>query len=179
MVVAGPRSARPSGSASSRPGSDSRLRRRRCLRLTVLRRHNPTLAQGTSQALGVPRVVRLFRRGGMPSGDRVRHGLVIPARTWEDYLMLGVTEIRESGSSSLQVMRRMRAMLEDLRETSCPRIVPQWTTSSRGSSRRSNAPSPNPSTLIWRGSLTRSESEDRAVHRPSAPRLRARQATRC
>ena len=46
----------------------------------------------------------------------VRAGLVIPARSWEDYLTLGVTEIREYGSTSIQVMRRMRAMLEELRD---------------------------------------------------------------
>jgi uncharacterized membrane protein len=46
----------------------------------------------------------------------VRAGLVIPARGWEDYLTLGVTEIREYGSTSIQVMRRMRAMLEELRD---------------------------------------------------------------
>jgi uncharacterized membrane protein len=45
-----------------------------------------------------------------------RTGLVIPARGWEDYLTLGVTEIREYGSTSIQVMRRMRAMLEELRD---------------------------------------------------------------
>jgi uncharacterized membrane protein len=41
-----------------------------------------------------------------------RRGLVVPFRRWEDFLALGVTEIREYGSSSIQVMRRMRAMLE-------------------------------------------------------------------
>jgi uncharacterized membrane protein len=46
----------------------------------------------------------------------VRPGLVIPARSWEDYLTLGVTEIREYGSTSIQVMRRMRAMLEELHD---------------------------------------------------------------
>ena len=49
-------------------------------------------------------------------GSAVRAGLVIPARGWEDYLTLGVTEIREYGSTSIQVMRRMRAMLEELRD---------------------------------------------------------------
>jgi uncharacterized membrane protein len=44
----------------------------------------------------------------------VRTGLVIPARRWEDYLMLGVTEIREYGRAAIQVVRRMRAMLEEL-----------------------------------------------------------------
>jgi uncharacterized membrane protein len=41
--------------------------------------------------------------------------LVIRTRSWEEYLALGVTEIREDGSSSIQVVRRMRAMLEELR----------------------------------------------------------------
>lgn len=43
--------------------------------------------------------------------------LLMPGRTWEDYFTLGVTEIREYGSTSIQVMRRLRAMLEDLRES--------------------------------------------------------------
>ena len=41
---------------------------------------------------------------------------MIPARSWEDYLTLGVTEIREYGSTSIQVMRRLRAMLEELHD---------------------------------------------------------------
>jgi uncharacterized membrane protein len=39
---------------------------------------------------------------------------VIPVRTWEQYVSLGVTEIREYGATSIQVVRRMRAMLEEL-----------------------------------------------------------------
>lgn len=46
--------------------------------------------------------------------------LLMPGRTWEDYLSLGVTEIREYGSTSIQVMRRLRAMLEHLRESVRP-----------------------------------------------------------
>jgi uncharacterized membrane protein len=41
-------------------------------------------------------------------------GLVVPVRSWEDYLALATTEIREYGASSIQVMRRMRAMLEEV-----------------------------------------------------------------
>jgi uncharacterized membrane protein len=44
-----------------------------------------------------------------------RRGVVIPVRTWEQYVSLGVTEIREYGATSIQVMRRLRAMLEELR----------------------------------------------------------------
>ena len=41
-------------------------------------------------------------------------GVVIPVRRWEDFLALGVTEIREFGSTSIQVLRRLRAVLEKL-----------------------------------------------------------------
>jgi uncharacterized membrane protein len=64
------------------------------------------------------------------SGPRWRHddvrqiGLVIPLRSWEEYLSLGVTEIREYGSTAIQVMRRMRAMLEDLRDQVRPEHRP-------------------------------------------------------
>ena len=53
-----------------------------------------------------------------------RRGLVIPMRSWEEYLALGVTEIREYGSTSIQVMRRMRAMLEQLRREIPPEHRP-------------------------------------------------------
>jgi uncharacterized membrane protein len=41
-------------------------------------------------------------------------GVVVPVRRWEDYLALAITEIREFGSTSIQVMRRMRALLDEL-----------------------------------------------------------------
>ena len=43
--------------------------------------------------------------------------LVVPARRWEEYLALAVTEIREYGADSIQVVRRLRAVLEDLAAT--------------------------------------------------------------
>jgi len=43
-----------------------------------------------------------------------RRGVVIPVRRWEDFLALGITEIREFGSTSIQVLRRIRAVLEKL-----------------------------------------------------------------
>jgi uncharacterized membrane protein len=43
-----------------------------------------------------------------------RGGVVVPVRRWGDFLALGMTEIREFGSTSIQVMRRMRAVLEKL-----------------------------------------------------------------
>ena len=48
--------------------------------------------------------------------DRPRQGVVVPGRTWEDYLSLTVNEIREYGHGGIQVMRRLRAMLEELHD---------------------------------------------------------------
>jgi uncharacterized membrane protein len=47
-------------------------------------------------------------------------GLVIPVRRWTDYLALSVTEIREYGDTSIQVVRRLRAMLEELSDSVLP-----------------------------------------------------------
>jgi uncharacterized membrane protein len=65
-----------------------------------------------------------FSRSRWRSEETVRTGLVLPARSWEDYLTLGVTEIREYGSTAIQVMRRMRAMLEELRDEVRPEHRP-------------------------------------------------------
>jgi uncharacterized membrane protein len=89
--------------------------------------NDPTTAVQAIDHLG--EVLRLV--GGIDfstsewSGDpTVRTGLVIRIRSWEDYLALAVTEIREYGSTSITVMRRMRAMLEELREEVRPEHQP-------------------------------------------------------
>ena len=46
--------------------------------------------------------------------------VVMGARRWEDYVTLGLTEIREFGATSVQIMRRLRALLEELLETVRP-----------------------------------------------------------
>jgi uncharacterized membrane protein len=46
--------------------------------------------------------------------------VVLPSRGWEDYLALGLTEIRYFGGSSVQVVRRLRALLLRLREHVLP-----------------------------------------------------------
>ncbi len=57
----------------------------------------------------------LERRGELRDEDgRLR--VVVPSQRWEDFLTLAVTEIREYGANSIQVMRRLRALLEGLRE---------------------------------------------------------------
>ncbi|MET9895713.1 DUF2254 domain-containing protein [Streptomyces sp. NPDC006465] len=49
--------------------------------------------------------------------DRGRPRLVLPGRPWENYLELAVAEIRDYGATSLQVCRRLRALLEGLLAT--------------------------------------------------------------
>jgi uncharacterized membrane protein len=56
---------------------------------------------------------------GTPLED-MASGLVLPIRRWPDYLTLSVTEIREYGGSSIQVVRRLRALLEELSESVLP-----------------------------------------------------------
>ncbi|MFJ6635040.1 DUF2254 domain-containing protein [Streptomyces sp. NPDC091376] len=45
---------------------------------------------------------------------RGRPRLVVPGRSWEDFLQLALTEIREYGATSTQVCRRLRALLQGL-----------------------------------------------------------------
>lgn len=52
--------------------------------------------------------------------DDMPSGLVVPVRRWADYLTLSVTEIRQYGATSIQVVRRLRAMLEELAESVLP-----------------------------------------------------------
>lgn len=52
---------------------------------------------------------------------RVR--VLMPAHRFEDLLSLAVTEIREYGAQSIQVVRRLRALFEDLRASVLPEYV--------------------------------------------------------
>jgi uncharacterized membrane protein len=47
---------------------------------------------------------------------RPRRGMVVPARSWEDYLSLSADEIREYGAGGIQIMRRLRALFEELHD---------------------------------------------------------------
>ena len=50
--------------------------------------------------------------------------VIMHARRWEDFLSLGVTEIRDYGATGIQVGRRLRALLEELLETVRPEYRP-------------------------------------------------------
>jgi uncharacterized membrane protein len=62
-------------------------------------------------------LLRLGRRRLEIGASRDSHGtlrLVVPHPTWEDFLRLAFDEIRFCGATSVQVMRRMRALMSDL-----------------------------------------------------------------
>ncbi len=64
-------------------------------------------------------LLRLGRRRLATGRSRDRQGklrLVFPVPSWEDFLILAFDEIRFYGASSIQVMRRMRALLQELTE---------------------------------------------------------------
>ncbi len=52
-----------------------------------------------------------------PASADTPAAVVMVARRWEDFVTLGLTEIREFGGTSVQIMRRLRALLEELLET--------------------------------------------------------------
>ena len=55
-----------------------------------------------------------------PASADTPAAVVMVARRWEDFVTLGLTEIREFGATSVQIMRRLRALLEELLETVRP-----------------------------------------------------------
>jgi uncharacterized membrane protein len=64
-------------------------------------------------------LLRLARADLSEGRVRDREGqlrLVFPVPSWEDFLVLAFDEIRYFGASSIQVMRRMRALLQNLAE---------------------------------------------------------------
>ena len=55
-----------------------------------------------------------------PASADTPAAVVMVTRRWEDFVTLGLTEIREFGATSVQIMRRLRALLEELLETVRP-----------------------------------------------------------
>jgi uncharacterized membrane protein len=78
--------------------------------------NDPTTAVQVLDYLGDSlRVIGATDRSVRPwNPGAAKRGVVAPVRRWEDFLALGITEIREFGSTSIQVMRRLRAVLEKL-----------------------------------------------------------------
>ena len=87
----------------------------------AIRALSPAINDPTTAVRGIDQIhILLNRVGARDLGDgliRDREGrlrLVFPTPNWEDFVWLGVSEIRSCGAGSLQVMRRLRGMLENL-----------------------------------------------------------------
>jgi uncharacterized membrane protein len=85
---------------------------------------SPAINDPTTAVLAIDQIHHLLRNvGGRDLEDeRVRDGagrvrLVYRTPAWEDFVRLAVTEIRHFGGESIQIARRLRAMLEDLIHT--------------------------------------------------------------
>jgi uncharacterized membrane protein len=81
----------------------------------------------TTAVLALDQLHRLLRVVGLRAlrSDNVRDTfgearLIVRTPNWEDYVHLACAEIRLCGASSVQVMRRMRSMLENLMKTLPP-----------------------------------------------------------
>ncbi len=84
---------------------------------------SPAINDPTTAVQSLDQIEDLLLRMGQRDLDvgRVRDAdgrlrLVMPVPTWNDLVVLALDEIRYCGATSVQVMRRMRALLEDLKE---------------------------------------------------------------
>ena len=84
---------------------------------------SPAINDPTTAVQALDQIEDLLLRMGRRDLDvgRVRDAdgrlrLVMPVPTWNDLVVLALDEIRYCGATSVQVMRRMRALLEDLKE---------------------------------------------------------------
>jgi uncharacterized membrane protein len=87
---------------------------------------SPAINDPTSAVMAIDQLHDLLAQLGSRQLDVGHHRdadgrvrLMIDRPTWEDYVSLAVDEIRHFGVEQLQVMRRLRAMFEDLQ-----RVVP-------------------------------------------------------
>jgi uncharacterized membrane protein len=87
----------------------------------AIRALSPAVNDPTTAVLGIDQLERLLRYIGSRQLDpgmlKDADGnlrLIIPVPDWEDYVSLAVSEIRLYGANSIQVPRRLSAMLEHL-----------------------------------------------------------------
>ncbi len=84
---------------------------------------SPAINDPTTAVQALDQIEDLLMRLGRRSleSGRVRDAngrvrLVFPVPSWDDFLVLAFDEIRFYGASSIQVMRRMRALLQEVME---------------------------------------------------------------
>jgi uncharacterized membrane protein len=85
---------------------------------------SPAVNDPTTAVQAIDQIEDLLRRlarhdfhAGFARDSNGALRLVVPMPTWEDYLTLAFDEIRQFGTTSIQVMRRLRAALTGLAET--------------------------------------------------------------
>ena len=88
---------------------------------------SPAINDPTTAVLAIDQLHRLLRRVGLQHVSREEIcdeagelRLVFRTPNWEDFVHLTCTEIRHCGAGSIQIMRRMRSMLENLMQTLPP-----------------------------------------------------------
>jgi uncharacterized membrane protein len=89
---------------------------------------SPAINDPTTAVLAIDQIHHLLRHvgGRCLDNEQVRDAagkvrLLYRTPDWEDFVTLAVTEIRQFGGTSIQVTRRLRAMLDNLIET-----LPEW-----------------------------------------------------
>jgi len=85
---------------------------------------SPAINDPTTAVLAIDQLHRLLRRVGLQQlrSDKIRDAagelrLIFRTPNWEDFVHLTCTEVRHFGAGSVQIMRRMRSMLENLMQT--------------------------------------------------------------
>ncbi|MCX6878911.1 MAG: DUF2254 domain-containing protein [Verrucomicrobia bacterium] len=88
---------------------------------------SPAINDPTTAVLAIDQLHHLLRsvggrqlHGGLVHDSAGSLRLIYPTPDWEDFVGLAVTEIRHFGGTSIQVARRLRAMLENLAEVLPP-----------------------------------------------------------
>jgi uncharacterized membrane protein len=97
----------------------------------ALKALSPAINDPTTAVLALDQIQHLLRIVGhrhLDTGQTQdatgRLRLVYRTPFWQDFVRLAVTEIRQFGGTSIQIARRLRAMLENLIETLPPERVP-------------------------------------------------------
>ena len=92
---------------------------------------SPAVNDPTTAVLAIDQIHHLLRdigtrylAEGYERDTTARLRLIYRTPNWEDFVHLGTTEIRQYGRESIQIQRRLRAMLENLIETLPERRAP-------------------------------------------------------
>jgi uncharacterized membrane protein len=88
---------------------------------------SPAINDPTTAVLAIDQLHRLLRKAGLRLVSREEicdetgePRLIFRTPNWEDFVHLTCTEIRHCGAGSIQIMRRLRSMLENLMQTLPP-----------------------------------------------------------